>query len=106
MERAQHCAFTRKCRARRASNAEEYVDKRTAMRAQFNSQHKVWFFSWFEQAVTAAVTALAQLVEECLDDLRTRAKRAKRAGLGAPAQQIEFLPKQACFLGRLNRFFS
>jgi hypothetical protein len=86
LEHAQHHAFTRKCCA---ADAEEDVDKLAAMHVQFDSPHKVCSHARFEQSVTA----LASLVEECLDDMCARLKRAKRAGWRAPAQQIEFLPK-------------
>ncbi len=62
---------------------------RATMSVQFYTQHKVWFHARLEQSVTA----LALLVAECLDDVRARAKRAKRASWRAPAQHIEFLPK-------------
>ncbi len=109
MERAQHHAFTRKYRA---VDAEPDATKRATMRAQFDIQHKAWFFSRLAQSFTEQV----QLVEDCLDNLRTRAKRTKRAGCAGCAgcaPQIDFLPREilesaalAPFLERWRRHYA
>ena len=89
IERAQRRAFTRKCRA---ADAEPDEAKRAALRAQFDTPRKAWFSARF----ALSVTEQAPLVEECLNDVRARAKRFKRygcAGCARCAQQIQFLPR-------------
>jgi hypothetical protein len=70
VERAQHRAFTRKYVA---ADAEADEAKRAALRAHYDTPSKAWFSA-------PSVTEQAPIVKECLNDVRARAKRAKRGG--------------------------
>jgi hypothetical protein len=83
LKNAQHCAFKHR---HAAVVNEPDTAKRAALWAQIDAPRKIWFNAELDSLLERSVTEQAQLVINCLDDVRERARRPL-------APQLPFLPR-------------